>query len=181
MSGVVLVSFFFGGIVIIYRGFVIGINVRNGMEIIFGCFLVDFVNIEWIEVLKGFLGILFGFLVFFYGGVINLVIKKFFEKIVIEIFYIVGSFNLNRIIVDVNIFLNKEKIVLFRVNLVYNNEKSFLDYGFNKIIFVFLSFIYKVSDKFIFNIDVEFINLNNIRCIYNIYGVIFGIINSGDL
>ena len=179
--GAVPVSFPSGGIAITFRGFSTGINARNGMETASGRSSVDLANVERIEILKGPSGTLFGSSISSYGGVVNLVTKKPFEKAATEISYTGGSFNLNRLTADVNTPLNKEKTVLFRVNLAYNNEKSFLDYGFNKTIAISPSLTYKASDKLTFNIDAELINSNNTRRTYNTYGATSGITNPAAL
>lgn len=179
--GAVPVSFPSGGVAITFRGFSTGINARNGMETASGRSSVDLANVERIEILKGPSGTLFGSSISSYGGVVNLVTKKPFEKTATEISYTAGSFNLNRLTADVNTPLNKEKTVLFRVNLAYNNEKSFLDYGFNKTIAVSPSLTYKASDKLTFNIDAELINSNNTRRTYNTYGATSGITNPAAL
>jgi len=179
--GAVPVSFPSGGIAIIFRGFATGINARNGMETISGRSSVDLSNVERIEVLKGPSGTLFGASISSYGGVVNLVTKKPFETTATEVSYTAGSFNLNRLTADVNTPLNKDKTVLFRVNLAYNNEKSFLDYGFNKTIAISPSLTYKASDKLTFNIDAELINSNNTRRTYNTYTATSGITNPGAL
>ena len=179
--GAVPVSFPSGGIAITFRGFATGINARNGMETVSGRSSVDLSNVERIEVLKGPSGTLFGSSISSYGGVVNLVTKKPFETTATEVSYTAGSFNLNRLTADVNTPLNKDKTVLFRVNLAYNNEKSFLDYGFNKTTAISPSLTYKASDKLTFNIDAELINSNNTRRTYNTYAPTSGITNPGDL
>ncbi|WP_236353644.1 TonB-dependent receptor [Flavobacterium seoulense] len=166
-AGAVPVSYPSGGLGITFRGFVIGINARNGMETVTGRSSIDLSNVERIEVLKGPSGTLFGTSVSSFGGVVNLVTKKPFEKAATEISYTGGSFNLNRLTADINAPLNKEKTVLFRLNLAYNNEKSFLDYGFNKTVTIAPSLTYKASDKLTFNFDAELHNVNNTRRAFN--------------
>lgn len=165
--GVISVSYPSGGFGIRFRGFSTGVNARNGMETVTGRSSVDISNVERIEIMKGPSGTLFGSSVSSFGGVVNLVTKKAFETSATEISYTAGSFGLNRLTADVNTPLNKEKTVLFRVNLALNKEKSFLDYGFNNTLAITPSLTYKASDKLTFNIDAELYNVNNTRRVYN--------------
>lgn len=165
--GAVAVTYPSGGIGVVFRGFSIGINARNGMETVTGRSSVDLSNIERIEVLKGPSGTLFGSSVSSFGGVVNLVTKKPFETTATEVSYTGGSFGLNRLTADVNTPLNKEKTVLFRINLAANKEKSFLDYGFNNTTVVAPSLTFKANDKLTFNFDAELYNVNNTRRAYN--------------
>jgi len=165
--GVISVSYPSGGFGVRFRGFSTGVNARNGMETVTGRSSVDISNVERIEIMKGPSGTLFGSSVSSFGGVVNLVTKKPFETSATEISYTAGSFGLNRLTADVNTPLNKEKTVLFRVNLALNKEKSFLDYGFNNTLAITPSLTYKASEKLTFNIDAELYNVNNTRRVYN--------------
>lgn len=179
--GVVSISFPSGGVGVIFRGFSTGVNSRNGMETASGRSSVDLGNVERIEVMKGPSGTLFGSSVSSFGGVVNLVTKKPFETPAAEISYTTGSYSLNRLTADINTPLNKDKSVLFRVNLAVNREKSFLDYGFNNTLLFAPSLIYKASEKLTFNFDAELYNVNNTRRTYNTYSATSGITNPNDL
>jgi len=179
--GVVSISFPSGGIGIIFRGFSAGVNSRNGMETASGRSSVDLGNVERIEIMKGPSGTLFGSSVSSFGGVVNLVTKKPFETPAAEISYTTGSYSLNRLTADINTPLNKDKSVLFRVNLAVNREKSFLDYGFNNTLLFAPSLTYKASEKLTFNFDAELYNVNNTRRTYNTYSATSGITNPNDL
>lgn len=165
--GVIPTSYPSGGFGVRFRGFSTGINARNGMETVTGRSSVDISNVERIEVLKGPSGTLFGSSISSFGGVVNLVTKKPFETAATEISYTAGSFGLNRLTADVNTPLNKEKTMLFRVNLAVNKEKSFLDYGFNNTLAIAPSLTFKATDRLTFNIDAELFNVNNTRRTYN--------------
>lgn len=180
-AGAVPVSYPSGGIGIGFRGFTVGVNARNGMETVTGRSSIDLSNVERIEVMKGPSGTLFGSSVSSFGGVVNLVTKKPFETTASEVTYTGGSFGLNRLTADVNTPLNKEKTVLFRINLAVNNEKSFLDYGFNKSLAVAPSLTFKANDKLTFNFDAELYNSNNTRRTYNTYEATSGINNPEQL
>jgi len=179
--GVVAISYPSGGIGMIFRGFSVGVNARNGMETVSGRSSVDLGNVERIEIMKGPSGTLFGSTVSSFGGVVNLVTKKPHETPANEISYTAGSFNLNRLTADVNTPLNADKTVLFRINLGVNREKSFLDYGFNNTILVAPSLTYKASDKLTLNFDAELYNVNNTRRTYNTYAATSGITNPTQL
>ena len=179
--GAVPVSFPSGGIGITFRGFTTGINARNGMETVSGRSSTDLSNVERIEIMKGPSGTLFGSSVSSFGGVVNLVTKKPFGTSAAEISYTAGSFGLNRLTADVNTPLNKDKTVLFRINLAVNKEKSFLDYGFNNALAIAPSLTFKASDKLTFNIDAELYNVNNTRRTYNTYPIASGLTNPSEL
>lgn len=179
--GAIPVTFPSGGIGITFRGFTTGVNARNGMETVSGRSSVDLSNVERIEIMKGPSGTLFGSSVSSFGGVVNLVTKKPFETAANEISYTAGSFSTNRLTADINTPLNKDKTVLFRVNMAVNREKSFLDYGFNNTLAIAPSLTYKASDKLTFNIDAELFNVNNTRRTYNTYTAASGITNPTQL
>ncbi|WP_426485942.1 TonB-dependent siderophore receptor [Flavobacterium sp. 2] len=179
--GVVSISYPSGGVGVIFRGFSTGVNARNGMETASGRSSVDLGNVERIEIMKGPSGTLFGSSVSSFGGVVNLVTKKPFETTAAEISYTAGSYNLNRLTADVNTPLNKDKTVLFRINMAVNREKSFLNYGFNNTLLFAPSLIYKASEKLTFNFDAELYNVNNTRRTYNTYATTSGITNPTDL
>ncbi|WP_245980429.1 TonB-dependent receptor [Flavobacterium aquicola] len=179
--GATAISYPSGGVGINFRGFTTGVNARNGMETSANRSSVDLANVERIEIMKGPSGTLFGSTISSFGGVVNLVTKKPFETTAAEVTYTAGSFGLNRLTADVNTPLKKDKTVLFRVNLAINNEKSFVDYGFNKTVAITPSLTFKANEKLTFNVDAEFINSNNTRRTYNIYGGTSGITNPEDL
>lgn len=179
--GVVPLNYPSGGFAAIFRGFTIGINSRNGMETLSGRSSVGIANVERIEILKGPSGTLFGSSASSFGGVVNLVTKKPFEIAATEISYTAGSFGLNRFTADINTPLTKDKNVLFRLNVAVNNEKSFLDYGFNKTLSVTPSITYKASDKLTFNIDAELFTINNTKPLYPVASNTSGITNPGDI
>lgn len=179
--GVVPVTYPSGGIGITFRGFTTGVNARNGMETSTNRSSTDLANVERIEILKGPSGTLFGSTVSSFGGVVNMVTKKPFESFASEVSYTAGSFNQNRLTADINTPVNKEKTVLFRINLAYDNAKSFLDHGFSKTIAFAPSLTFKANDKLTFNIDAELLSSNNTRRTFNRYDAASGITNPGDL
>jgi iron complex outermembrane receptor protein len=179
--GVVPLNYPSGGFAVIFRGFTVGINSRNGMETLSGRSSVGIANVERIEVIKGPSGTLFGSSASSFGGVVNLVTKKPFETSATEVSYTAGSFGLNRLTADVNTPLNKEKKVLFRVNMAVNKEKSFLDYGYNNTQSFTPSLTFKASDKLTFNIDAELFNVKSTKPLYPGASATSGITNPSDV
>lgn len=179
--GVVPLNYPSGGFAVIFRGFTVGINSRNGMETLSGRSSVGIANVERIEVIKGPSGTLFGSSASSFGGVVNLVTKKPFETTATEIAYTAGSFGLNRLTADINTPLNKDKTVLFRINLAVNNEKSFLDYGFNKTLSVTPSLTFKANEKLTFNIDAELFNVKSTKPLYPAVSTTSGVTNPSDI
>ncbi|RZA02613.1 MAG: TonB-dependent siderophore receptor [Sphingobacteriaceae bacterium] len=179
--GAVAYNYPAGGVGIAFRGFVSGVNARNGMETTAVRSSLDISNVERIEVLKGPSGTLFGSSVSSFGGVINLVTKKPYSTPGVEVSYTAGSYNLNRFTADVNSPLNADKTVLFRVNAAVNKEASFLSYGFNNTYTFAPSLTYKASDKLTFNFDAEFFNANTTRRTYNTYTANSGVLNPSQL
>jgi iron complex outermembrane receptor protein len=121
------------------------VNINNGA--------LDPANMENIEVIKGPSGTLFGGNVISYGGLINIVTKKPYEKSGGEFGYIIGSFGLNRLTADVNVPLNNNTFL--RVNSSYHSENSFQDAGFNKSFFIAPSLKFVANEKLTFLINTE--------------------------
>lgn len=161
--GVLPVFFPSGGIAVISRGFLTGINARNGLQSTTERSSLDLVNVERIEVLKGPSGTLFGAEISSFGGVVNIVTKKPHEQFSGNITYIAGNRQFNRITADVNIPLNEEKTMLFRINTAWHQENSFMDYGYNNTFTIAPSFLYKVSDRLMLKMDVEFYKVDQTR------------------
>lgn len=179
--GVVPLNYPSGGFALIFRGFTVGINARNGMETLSGRSSVGIANIERIEVLKGPSGTLFGSSASSFGGVVNLVTKKPFETTAAEVSYTGGSFGLNQLTADINTPLTKDKKALFRLNVGVNKEKSFLDYGFNNSLSFTPSLTFKASEKLTFNVDAELYNVKNTKPLYPGATAASGITNPEDV
>lgn len=167
-----------GGVGISARGFSVGINARNGMASPTGRSTLDPVNIERIEVLKGPSGTLFGSNIASYGGVVNLVTKKPYDRFGGEISYSTGSWELNRVTIDVNSPLNADKTALFRINAAYNREGSFMDAGHHNTIAIAPSLYYELTKKLSFLVDIEYYKEDktrnpypNINTLINQYGL----------
>jgi iron complex outermembrane recepter protein len=136
------------------RGFILQSQLRNGVA---GNITsrIDAANIESIEVIKGPSATLFGSTLTSYGGLINRVTKKPYDKFGGELSYSAGSYGFNRISADINAPLNQDKTVLLRLNTAYQYEGSFQDNGFDKGLFISPSLFYQATDKLWFHFDVE--------------------------
>lgn len=139
------------------RGFSVQPNMINGIAGVTNGGL-DPANMEKIEVIKGPSGTLFGSSLVSYGGLINIVTKKPYEKFGGEVSYTGGSYGLSRVTADVNTPINKDKTALFRLNTAYHYEGSFQDVGFKRSIFVAPSVSYKVSKRLSFLFNAEYFN-----------------------
>lgn len=137
------------------RGFSVQPTMVNGLPGLTNGSL-DPVNIERIEVLKGPVGTLFGSSLVSYGGLINTVTKKPYERFGGEITYTAGSFGLNRVTADINTPVDAEKNVLVRVNTAYHTENSFQDAGFRKTFVFAPTLAYQATDRLSFLVMTEF-------------------------
>ncbi|MBW1654630.1 TonB-dependent receptor [Flavobacterium quisquiliarum] len=138
------------------RGFETEPNARNGVA---GAAFssIDPANLERIEAIKGPSATLFGASVASsYGGVYNRVTKKPYNDFGAEVSFTGGSYNFNRLVVDVNTPVNEDKTALFRLNGATTQQKSFQDLGFTKNISIAPSFSYQITDRLSLLLDVEF-------------------------
>lgn len=179
--GVVPLNYPSGGFALIFRGFTVGINARNGMETLSGRSSVGIANIERIEILKGPSGTLFGSSASSFGGVVNLVTKKPFETTATEVGYTAGSYGTHQLTADINTPLTKDKKVLFRLNVGVNKAKSFLDYGYSNTLSFTPSLTFKATDKLTFNLDAELYNVKNTRPLYPAVSATSGVTNPADV
>lgn len=138
------------------RGFETEPNARNGVAgAAFS--VIDPVNLERIEAIKGPSATLFGKSVASsYGGVYNRVTKKPYNDFGGEVGYVGGSWNYNRLTLDVNTPVNKDRTALFRLNAASTYEKSFQDLGFTNSLAIAPSFSYQITDRMSLLLDVEF-------------------------
>ncbi|AQX10784.1 TonB-dependent receptor [Elizabethkingia ursingii] len=138
------------------RGFETEPNARNGVAgAAFS--VIDPVNLERIEAIKGPSATLFGKSVASsYGGVYNRVTKKPYNDFGGEVGYVGGSWNYNRLTLDLNTPINKDRTALFRLNAAGTYEKSFQDLGFTNSLAIAPSFSYQITDRMSLLLDVEF-------------------------
>jgi iron complex outermembrane receptor protein len=138
------------------RGFETEPNARNGVAgTAFS--VIDPANVERVEAIKGPSATLFGNSVSSsYGGLYNRVTKKPYNGFGGEVAYYGGSWNLNRITLDVNTPVNADKTALFRLNGATTYQKTFQDIGFTNSQSLAPSFSYQITDKLSLLLDVEY-------------------------
>ncbi|WP_160714774.1 TonB-dependent receptor [Chitinophaga solisilvae] len=136
------------------RGFVTNDNLRNGMAT-FTRTTIDLATVERVEAIKGPSSTLFGASMVSFGGLVNYITKKPFDRMAGEIGYTFGSYDLNRFTADFNTPLNDSKTVLFRTNIAYQKENTFQDQGHGSTLVVAPSLLYKVNDRFTVRLDAD--------------------------
>ncbi|NUY80405.1 TonB-dependent receptor [Flavobacterium sp. MAH-1] len=139
------------------RGFAVQPTMVNGLPGLTNSSL-DPQNIERIEVIKGPSGTLFGSSLISYGGLININTKRPYNHFGGEISYISGSYGLNRLTADVNVPLDSEHKMNFRLNSSLHKEDSFQDAGFRKSFFVAPSLSFEANDRLSFLVNAEILN-----------------------
>ncbi|ASZ13344.1 TonB-dependent receptor [Chitinophaga pendula] len=136
------------------RGFVTSDNLRNGMAT-FTRTTIDLATVERVEAIKGPSSTLFGASMVSFGGLVNYITKKPFDKTAGEVSYTQGSYDLSRLTADFNTPLNDNKTMLFRANVAYQQENTFQDQGHGTTIVVAPSILYKVNDRFTVRLDAD--------------------------
>ncbi len=136
------------------RGFTSGDNIRNGMATWLKT-NIDPIIVERVESIKGPSSTLFGSTMVSFGGLINYVIKRPYDTFGGEISYSQGSFDLSRLTADVNLPLNADKSLLFRMTGAVHKENSFQDQGFQHMQVISPSLTYQVSEKLKFSLDAD--------------------------
>ncbi|WP_054851601.1 TonB-dependent receptor [Olleya sp. ITB9] len=134
------------------RGFAVQPQLVNGVAGITNGF-INPSNVERVEVIKGPAGTLFGSSVSSYGGLINIITKKPYNKTGGEITVSGGSFDFAKFNADVNVSPNDK--LSFRINTGFQQEHSFQDAGFKKSVFVAPSISYKLNNNLTFNFSYE--------------------------
>ena len=111
-------------------------------------------HVERVEVIKGPASALFGNAS--PGGTINTVTKKPLQTTKQSISASMGSFNTFRLLSDFTGPMSKDKKLLYRLNLGYQNTDGFRDLQFNKNIVVAPSFSFIPNEKTRLNLDVVY-------------------------
>jgi iron complex outermembrane receptor protein len=144
-----------GGSYYTMRGFVTQSQLRNGLVGNVST-SIDAANLEKLEVIKGPSGTLYGSALASYGGLLNRVTKKAYDSFGGEVSYSGGSYNFNRVALDLNTPLNNSKTVLFRVNGAWNYENSFQDIGFRRSYALAPTLTIRPTEKLTITLDGEF-------------------------
>lgn len=135
-----------------------GIRLINGMRSAYGFGESYYrspmtLNFETIEVLKGPGASLFGDIA--PGGTINMVTKKPLEEQLGRINFSIGSFETIRTNLDLSGPLDKNKDILYRFNVGYENSKTFRDNNNRKNFLLAPSFTFKPAEGT--TVDVDFV------------------------
>lgn len=134
------------------RGFSVQPTLTNSVAS-FSNMGIDPANIETIEVLKGPSGTLFGGNIISYGGLINIITKKPYEKQGGSLSYIHAGNGGSRLSLDINTPLSER--LFFRMNTAVNKQQSFQNAGYRKSTFIAPSLFYKASDRLSFHLNAE--------------------------
>jgi len=108
---------------------------------------IDPADVERIEVIKGPSGTLYGGAATSFGGLVNLVTKKPKDYYGGQVSYLFGSYNLNRLTVDVFGPITSNRKTLFRLNTAYQYQNGFRDSEFRKSFFAAPTFSYEANDR----------------------------------
>lgn len=137
------------------RGFGIKTRIKDGMSN-FSKTAVDPANIEKIEVIRGPSATLFGANLTSFGGLTNVVTKKPYKKFGGSLNYIFRSVdNVHRTEVDVNVPIDKQEKVMFRLNLAGETGDTWQDAGYKKSIFLAPALTWEINDNLKLDISSE--------------------------
>jgi iron complex outermembrane recepter protein len=143
------------------RGFIVQNNLRNGLGAAVTS-LSDAVNLEKLEVIKGPSATLFGSTLTSYGGLLNRVTKKPYDRFGGDATLAGGNFGFHRASFDVNTPLGADKKVLVRLNSAYQYEDNFQSEGFNRSLAIAPSLIYRPTDRLSIHLDAELYRVRNV-------------------
>jgi iron complex outermembrane receptor protein len=144
------------------RGFIgnelgTGNEYRNGFRALgLGSFNTN--NIEQVEVLKGPASVLYGQLE--PGGIINFVTKKPLDRPYYAGDLEIGSYSFYRPSLDISGPLTKDKRLLYRLNVAYENSDSFVNFVDREIFQISPSFTYKIGENTNLSLSYEYLSEN---------------------
>ncbi|WP_299781508.1 TonB-dependent receptor [uncultured Formosa sp.] len=147
-----------GNVSVFLRGFRSDVHLRNG-GIAWVKGPIDPQNIERIELIKGPGSLFYGANVnniANYGGVVNKVTKQAYNGEKLELGYIAGSWEQNRVTLDYNTVVDKDEKVFFRLNGAYNSENSFQDQGIKREFMIAPSLTLNISDRLTTTFNLEY-------------------------
>jgi iron complex outermembrane recepter protein len=134
-----------------------GNEYRNGFRALgLGSFNTS--NIEQVEVLKGPASVLYGQLE--PGGVVNFVTKKPLDRPYYAGELEIGSYSFYRPSLDISGPLNKDKSLLYRLNIAYENSGSFVNFVDREIFQISPSFTFKIGKNTNLNLSYEYLSEN---------------------
>jgi iron complex outermembrane receptor protein len=150
----------FGGTTqsIFLRGFSSSTYMRNGFRLQQGSASREMANVEAVEVLKGPAAILYGQVE--PGGIVNIVTKQPLETPYYAASQQFGSYDTYRSTIDTSGPLSKNKDVLYRVNLSYENSGSFRDFVGREDVFFAPVLRWNISPKTQVTFEMEYNHLH---------------------
>lgn len=137
------------------RGFQTSENFRNGMATYLRTG-VDLAAVERVETYKGPSSTLFGAQMTSFGGIVNYVTKKPYDRFGGEIGYTMGSWDLSRMTLDINTPIKDAEGLLVRLNIARQTESTFQDQGNTATLLIAPSITYQVSDRLKFTLNADF-------------------------
>ncbi|NOT11196.1 MAG: TonB-dependent siderophore receptor [Methylococcaceae bacterium] len=139
---------------IFLRGFDSTTFFRDGFRLTQGAASREFANVESVEVLKGSAAILYGLIE--PGGMVNVITKKPLATPYYGFTQQFGSYNLYRTTLDATGPLTKNKDLLYRVNMSYQNSDSFRDLLGNEDVFFAPKLTWNISPRTQANFELEY-------------------------
>ncbi|WP_460924206.1 TonB-dependent siderophore receptor [Pontibacter brevis] len=140
-------------------GFRLVNGLRSGYSYGNGFFRVPLTaNLERVEVLKGPGAALYGDIN--PGGTVNMVTKKPLEEERKAVSFSVGSFQTMRSALDFTGALNEDKSLLYRLNVGYENTKTFRDVNDRQSLLIAPTVTFRPTDKTIINAEVVYSSFN---------------------
>ncbi|MEQ1531812.1 MAG: TonB-dependent siderophore receptor, partial [Methylococcales bacterium] len=130
---------------IFLRGFASQTFFRNGFRLQQGAASRAMANVESVEVLKGSAAILYGLVD--PGGMVNIVTKQPLATSYYALNQQVGSYDLYRTTIDATGSLTKNKDLLYRMNMSYENSGSFRDFVDKEDVFLAPVFKWNISPR----------------------------------
>ncbi|KIA96333.1 hypothetical protein OA93_16870 [Flavobacterium sp. KMS] len=143
------------------RGFQTSENFRNGMATYLRTG-VDLAAVERVETYKGPSSTLFGAQMTSFGGIVNYITKKPYDHFGGEIGYTMGSWDLNRMTLDINTPVKDAEGLLVRLNVARQTENTFQDQGNSTTLLIAPSITYQVSDRLKFTLNADFQSVQGI-------------------
>lgn len=127
---------------------------RNGFRM--QTYAAETANVESIDILKGPAAMLYGRSDA--GGMVNIVTKKPLDQAYYALQQQFGSYDFYRTTMDATGPINKEKTLLYRVNLAYTNADSFRDFNPTDRFFLAPSLTWRPTDATEVNLNFEYKN-----------------------
>lgn len=139
------------------RGFQAGESFRNGFRDFTFISPRDVANVERVEFLKGPASVLYGG-GFNFSGAVNTITKQPQDTAFYDISGTIGNYDFYRTTLDFTGPVTKDKNLLYRFNMAYENAGSFRDFNENESIFVAPSITWQMGKNTKLNVNFEYQN-----------------------